>query len=193
MLTVDCRVSLSVVVVGSWFSVVGCQLLVLVVGCRVLVSVVGCRVLVSVIGCWVLVSVVGCRVLVSVVGCRVLVSGVGVDCWCRLSLNFSIVGAQLWGQIQRKLCCMWFYAGVVYNLTLCTLQSRLQHMYSYHGNPKPQSTLTLCQSRLYPPVRDFGFGLCYRPWVVIEIFLNRMRKDDARGWSSSYNDILLGQ
>ncbi len=23
----------------------------------------------------------------------------------------------------------------------------------------PESTLTLCQSRLYPPVRDFGFGL----------------------------------
>ncbi len=23
----------------------------------------------------------------------------------------------------------------------------------------PKSTLTLCQSRLYPPVRDFGFGL----------------------------------
>jgi hypothetical protein len=27
------------------------------------------------------------------------------------------------------------------------------------GNPMPESTLTLCQSRLYPPVRDFGFGL----------------------------------
>jgi hypothetical protein len=31
------------------------------------------------------------------------------------------------------------------------------------GNPVPQSTITLCQSRLYPPVRDFGFSLrlCY--------------------------------
>ncbi len=28
------------------------------------------------------------------------------------------------------------------------------------GNPLPESTLTLCQSRLYPTVRDFGFGLC---------------------------------
>jgi hypothetical protein len=28
------------------------------------------------------------------------------------------------------------------------------------GNPMPESTLTLCQSRLYPPVRDLGFGLC---------------------------------
>jgi hypothetical protein len=57
------------------------------------------------------------------------------------------------------------YAGVYYNLTLCRLQSRLQ--YTYHGqpyarvdlNPMPESSLKLCQSRLYPPVRDFGFGL----------------------------------
>ncbi len=28
------------------------------------------------------------------------------------------------------------------------------------GNPMPESTLTLCQSRLYPPVREFGFSLC---------------------------------
>ncbi len=28
------------------------------------------------------------------------------------------------------------------------------------GNPMPESTLTLCQSRLYPPARDFLFGLC---------------------------------
>jgi hypothetical protein len=27
------------------------------------------------------------------------------------------------------------------------------------GNPMPESTLTLCQSWLYPSVRDFGFGL----------------------------------
>jgi hypothetical protein len=27
------------------------------------------------------------------------------------------------------------------------------------GNPMPESALTLCQSRLYPPVRDLGFGL----------------------------------
>jgi hypothetical protein len=25
------------------------------------------------------------------------------------------------------------------------------------GNPMPESTLTLCQSRLYPPVMDFGW------------------------------------
>ncbi len=27
------------------------------------------------------------------------------------------------------------------------------------GNPMPESTLTLCQSLLYPPVRDFAFAL----------------------------------
>jgi hypothetical protein len=29
-------------------------------------------------------------------------------------------------------------------------------------NPMPESTLTLCQRRLYPPMRDFGFGLWVR-------------------------------
>ncbi len=29
------------------------------------------------------------------------------------------------------------------------------------GNTMPESTLTLCQSRLYPPVRDLGFGLSW--------------------------------
>jgi hypothetical protein len=29
----------------------------------------------------------------------------------------------------------------------------------YHGQPLPESTLALCQSRLHPPVRDLGFGL----------------------------------
>jgi hypothetical protein len=56
------------------------------------------------------------------------------------------------------------YAGVDYNLTLCPLQSRLQHI--CHGKPYDllssmpitEWTFTLCQSRLYPPVRDFGFG-----------------------------------
>jgi hypothetical protein len=53
------------------------------------------------------------------------------------------------------------YPGVDYNLTLCPLQSRLKHIYRGHqwGNSMPESTLTLCQSRLYTPVRDFKFGL----------------------------------
>jgi hypothetical protein len=71
------------------------------------------------------------------------------------------------------------YAEVDYNLTLSTLQIRLQHI--YHGigqpyarvdlNPMPESTLTLCQSRLYPPFRGFGFGLCRiwrKPLPVLE-------------------------
>jgi hypothetical protein len=41
-------------------------------------------------------------------------------------------------------------------LTLC--KSRLQ--YIYHGNPMPESTLTLCKKSTSSPVRDFGFGLC---------------------------------
>jgi hypothetical protein len=51
------------------------------------------------------------------------------------------------GRIQRKTWCMGSYARVDYNLTLCPLQSRLQHI--YHGqpyatvdlNPMPESTL----------------------------------------------------
>jgi hypothetical protein len=57
------------------------------------------------------------------------------------------------------------HAVVDYNLTLSLLQSRLQHI--YHGqnyarvdsNLMPESTLILCQSQLYPSVRDLGFGL----------------------------------
>jgi hypothetical protein len=49
------------------------------------------------------------------------------------------------------------YAGVVYNLTLCRLQvSNNVPM----GNPMSESTLTLCQSRLYPSASDLGLGLC---------------------------------
>ncbi len=48
-------------------------------------------------------------------------------------------------------------AGDDYNRTLCPLQSRLQHI--YHGQPQARPTLTLCQSRLYPPIRDFVFRL----------------------------------
>ncbi len=45
------------------------------------------------------------------------------------------------------------YAGIDYNLTLCWLQ----HIYSYHGKHCPRVDLNLCQSRLYPPVRDLGW------------------------------------
>jgi hypothetical protein len=37
---------------------------------------------------------------------------------------------------------------------MCTpVRSPLQHIYQWHA--------TLCQSRLYPPVRDFGFDLTF--------------------------------
>ncbi len=64
-----------------------------------------------------------------------------------------------WGRIQRKTWWMEPYAGVDYNLALCPLQSRLQNIYREQPSLS-ESTLTLCQSRLYPPVRDFGFCLC---------------------------------
>jgi hypothetical protein len=44
------------------------------------------------------------------------------------------------------------YAVVDYNLTLSRLHSRLQTLL-------PRATL--CQSRLYPLVRDLGFGLWF--------------------------------
>jgi hypothetical protein len=74
-----------------------------------------------------------------------------------------------WGRECRK---QFFtvYAGVDYNLTLCRLQSRLQHF--YHGrNPMPESTLNLRKSRLIPPVRDFGFGLCPLPPPQLSAFI----------------------
>jgi hypothetical protein len=54
------------------------------------------------------------------------------------------------------------YAGVDYNLTPY-VHSRLQHIYH---------RATLCQSRLYPPVRDFGFGL----WGVWGLFRQKYGK-----------------
>jgi hypothetical protein len=39
------------------------------------------------------------------------------------------------------------------------------------GSPMPESTLALCQSRLYPPVRDFGFGLGAIPMATLFVIL----------------------
>jgi hypothetical protein len=50
------------------------------------------------------------------------------------------------------------YAEVDYNFNLISTPESTPT----HGNPMPESTLALCQSRLYPPVGDFGFGL----WMV---------------------------
>ncbi len=96
------------------------------------------------------------------------------------------------------------YAEVDYNVTLCPLQSRLQHI--YHGQPyMPESTWTLCQSRLYPPDRDFGFGLSWekdgrwgvrrhyaRPQPIIQQASEKINKDDVNGFSSiSYICFML--
>jgi hypothetical protein len=72
------------------------------------------------------------------------------------------------------------YAGIDYNFTLCRLQSLLQHMYHGLGNPIPESTLTLYQSRLYAKVMDLGFGL----WLVMG--------DPRRGFSTNlYAEVLF--
>ncbi len=59
------------------------------------------------------------------------------------------------------------FAGVDYNLTLCPLQSRLQHIYVALATHMPESTVTLYQSRLYHPVRDFGFGFWTRKTIFV--------------------------
>jgi hypothetical protein len=45
------------------------------------------------------------------------------------------------------------YAVVDYNLTLSLPQSQLHHIYHRQPYAMHESTLTLCQSRLYPPVK----------------------------------------
>jgi hypothetical protein len=53
-----------------------------------------------------------------------------------------------------------------YNLTLCPV--RVDSNTFSMGNSMPESTLTLYQSRLYPPVRDFGFGQ-----LLVYLFMSR--------------------
>jgi hypothetical protein len=45
------------------------------------------------------------------------------------------------------------------NLILCPLQSRLQLIH--------HERTTLCQSRLYPLVSDFGFCLSFKNWHTV--------------------------
>ncbi len=80
---------------------------------------------------------------------------------------------QEWNQSLNPNKNMGPYAGADYNITLCPLQTLCRSWLLHHlmstptvdsntfimGNPIPEMTLILCQSRLYPPVRDFGFGL----------------------------------
>ncbi len=67
------------------------------------------------------------------------------------------------GRIQRKTWCMGPYARVDY-ITSPYVHSRVDCNTFIGGNPMPESTLILGQSRLYPQVRDFGFSLSSTVW-----------------------------
>jgi hypothetical protein len=87
------------------------------------------------------------------------------------------------GRIQRKTWCMEPYAGVDYNINLRRLQ--LQHI--YHGQPYArESAITLCQSRLCPPVSDLEFGL--RVLACLSIWWETRRgfagSKSRRAWES---------
>ncbi len=69
------------------------------------------------------------------------------------------------------------YAGVDYNLTYCNVHYRVDSNTFTMGNSLPESTLTLCQSRLYPPVRDFGFG-----WPLY-VAIPREENTNIREWT----------
>ncbi len=58
------------------------------------------------------------------------------------------------GTLSRRWLCY---------LTLCSLQSRLQHI--YHGHPMAESTLTLGRSRLYPPSQ--GLWIWPQQWKKV--------------------------
>jgi hypothetical protein len=81
-------------------------------------------------------------------------------------------------QIQRKTWCVGPYAGVDYNLTLCPLQSRLQH-------------LILRQSRLYPPFRDFGIGLRHWWQYIPEVHGSKAEKGDDAGREKRMEDLVV--
>ncbi len=80
------------------------------------------------------------------------------------------------GRIQRKPWRMGAYAGVNYNLTFY-VHSRVDSNTFTMGNPVPESTLTLWQSRLYPLARDIGFGLrsdCIGTFSLFFFFLTKI-------------------
>jgi hypothetical protein len=58
------------------------------------------------------------------------------------------------------------FGGAGYNLPLCRLQSRLQHI--YHGQPYARVDLNPILSQFNSPVRDVGFGLgaCYYLYFI---------------------------
>ncbi len=85
--------------------------------------------------------------------------------------------SESWGQILRKTWCMWPYAGVDYNLTLCPLQSRLQHICHGHPygrvdlNPAPESTLFPSQGLWIWPLT-----LLFNPYDINSVSVIFMKK-----------------
>jgi hypothetical protein len=64
-------------------------------------------------------------------------------------------------------------------ITISYVHSRVDSNTFTMGNLVPESTLTLYQSRLYPPVRDFGFGLRLKNVRVIWCSLLSLMHLDA--------------
>ena len=87
----------------------------------------------------------------------------------------------------------YYYIRFDFSLTLCPLQGRLRHIYMYHWAILCQSkTLTLCQSRLYPSERDFGFGLSplFERWCAarpsrsyLKVLVFTVNCNCALGWT----------
>ncbi len=59
---------------------------------------------------------------------------------------------------KKNLGYMGPHAGVDYTSPYGPIPESTPNTFTM-GNPIPELTLTICQSRLYPPVKDFGFGL----------------------------------
>ncbi len=74
------------------------------------------------------------------------------------SASLISVDRWTWGRIHIELHGGWDPMPEV-TITSPCVNSRVDSNTFTLGNPMPESTLTLCQSRLYPPVRNFGFGL----------------------------------
>ncbi len=69
------------------------------------------------------------------------------------------------GRIQRQTWCMGdgTLCRSLLNIASPYVHSRVDSNTFTMGNPMPESTLSLCQSRLFPPVREFGFGF----WFIL--------------------------
>jgi hypothetical protein len=77
-------------------------------------------------------------------------------CWVRFTYNNSTLQSPEAESKEKH--CVWEPMPEL-NITSPYVHSRVDSITFTMGNPMPESTLTLCQSRLYPTVWDFGFGL----------------------------------